>query len=73
VLSGDDVATFYYVEGETWAQAISNHPNENDVWYIDAGEVLYDDYRVQVAGAGPVDASETINATLSYFLAEIDS
>ena len=27
--------TIYYVEGETWAEAISNHPIENRGWYID--------------------------------------
>ena len=26
--------TFYYVEGETWRQAVNNHPTENEGWGI---------------------------------------
>ena len=73
MLSGDDVATFYYVEGETWAQAISNHPTENDLWSVDASEVFYnEDYIVQAAGGGHVYADDTIDATNGYFLNEAD-
>lgn len=34
VTPGGDNITFYYVEGETWRQAVNNHPTENTGWYI---------------------------------------
>ena len=34
-IGGATTATIYYVEGETWAQAIQNHPEENSAWGID--------------------------------------
>ena len=33
-IGGVTTATIYYVEGETWAQAIQNHPEENSAWKI---------------------------------------
>ena len=34
-IGGATTATIYYVEGETWGQAIQNHPTENSAWSID--------------------------------------
>ena len=33
-IGGHVTATIYYVEGETWEQAIQNHPEENSAWSI---------------------------------------
>ncbi len=38
-IGGHVTATIYYFEGETWAQAIQNHPEENSAWKIDQGHV----------------------------------
>jgi hypothetical protein len=38
-IGGHVTATIYYVEGETWEQAIQNHPEENSAWKIDQGHV----------------------------------
>ena len=38
-IGGVTTATIYYVEGETWGQAIQNHPTENSVWKIDNGYI----------------------------------
>ena len=43
-IGGLFTATIYYVEGETWKQAITNHPTENAGWALDNdGDVYYDD------------------------------
>ena len=36
--------TIYYVEGETWAEAIQNHPTENQGWEIYDGDVSHDNF-----------------------------
>ena len=36
-IGGETTATIYYVEGETWEQAIQNHPTENSAWKIQDG------------------------------------
>ena len=33
-IGGATTATIYYVEGETWGEAIQNHPTENSAWKI---------------------------------------
>ena len=38
-ISGHVTATIYYFEGETWEQAIKNHPTENSAWKIDQGHI----------------------------------
>lgn len=38
-ISGHVTATIYYFEGETWEQAIKNHPTENSAWKIDNGNI----------------------------------
>ena len=34
--------TIYYAEGETWAEAIQNHPTENQGWEIFDGDVTHE-------------------------------
>ena len=34
-------ATIYYLEGETWKQAIENHPTENNGWHIVYGTISH--------------------------------
>ena len=34
-IGGATTATIYYVEGETWGEAIQNHPEENSAWSFD--------------------------------------
>ena len=36
-IGGHVTATIYYVEGETWEEAIQNHPTENSAWKIQDG------------------------------------
>ena len=38
-IDGHKTATIYYFEGETWEQAIQNHPTENSAWKIDNGNI----------------------------------
>lgn len=41
-VGGNVNATFYYLPGETWQQAIENHPTENTGFGITSGDVRYD-------------------------------
>ena len=60
--------TIYYAEGETWSQAIQNHPTENAGWSINAdGEVLYGDEWLMV-GDNFVKGNTTINPSTPYDL-----
>ena len=38
-IGGHVTATIYYFEGETWEQAIQNHPTENSAWKIQNGNI----------------------------------
>ena len=38
-IDGHVTATIYYFEGETWEQAIQNHPTENSAWKIQNGNI----------------------------------
>ena len=38
-IDGHVTATIYYFEGETWEQAIQNHPTENSAWKIQNGYI----------------------------------
>lgn len=42
-LTISDWATIYYNEGETWRQAITNHPTQNASWSISGSQVMYGD------------------------------
>ena len=69
-IGGDATATIYYVEGETWAQAIANHSSENGGWWVQGGEVRHGYCYLYVEGGGPVDQNATINTNGTYSLNE---
>jgi hypothetical protein len=66
-ITGHATATIYYVEGETWEQAIQNHPTENSAWKIDQGYVsgngvlLFKDDNF-------VNSNNTIDPNANYYL-----
>ena len=61
--------TFYYVEGETWSQAITNHPTENASWSINGTSVNLSGTNGDVfSSGGAVNANTVIDATKSYSL-----
>ena len=63
--------TFYYVEGETWSQAITNHPTENASWSINGTSVNLSGTTGNVfssGGAVEVNANTVIDATEAYIL-----
>ena len=71
-----ETRTIYYVEGETWGQAIANHPTENSGWSTNnigitvivysgvTGNVGY--YDTELEADTNVIASVTIDNTLDY-------
>ena len=62
--------TIYYVEGETWEEAITNH-TENADWYLIGGSFPTftgaDDNLSVYAGEALVHKTNKINATYAYF------
>jgi hypothetical protein len=55
--SGDH--TIYYASGETWAEAITNHPTENADWSVSNNSVYYKTYQVY-DGSDAVKADDPI-------------
>ena len=66
-IGGHVTATIYYVEGETWEQAIQNHPTENSVWKIDHGYISGNGVSLFV-GNDFVSPNSTINPNADYHL-----
>ena len=65
-ITGATTATIYYVEGETWEQAIQNHPTENSAWRISiSGAIDFQGY-VPSAGGNSVNSSDTIDPNAGY-------
>lgn len=71
--------TFYYVEGETWSQAISNHSTENANWSIanggyichnnDMNQAIYNATTSEyIRNVGSTTANTVIGATQSWTL-----
>ena len=52
-ITGAFTATIYYIPGETWKQAIENHPPENTGWVIVGTVVGYQDTKHWVYSAAP--------------------
>ena len=52
-ITGAFTATIYYIPGETWKQAIENHPTENTGWVIVGTVVGYQDTKHWVYSAAP--------------------
>ena len=65
VITGMTEATIYYVEGETWAQALQNHPEENSAWKIDHGFITGNNYNLS-AGGNLVSPNDTIDPNAGY-------
>lgn len=59
--------TFYYAEGETWRQAIANHPDKNAGWIDKGNYVEYNDGYVS-DGNNYVNPGGQINSGIQYSL-----
>ena len=66
-ISGHVTATIYYFEGETWEQAIQNHPTENSAWKINNGHVSGNGPNL-TAGGNYVNPNDTIDPKADYHL-----
>ena len=58
--------TIYYVEGETWAEAIQNHPTENQGWEIYDGDVNHDNFGFLLQNDDFVPGTAKIDPNASY-------
>ena len=68
-VGGDATGVLTYAEGETWGQAIENHPTENAGWTIGSlsGYILYDDTGVWLGG-DRVKKEDAITPGAGYFI-----
>ena len=68
-ISGHVTATIYYFEGETWEQAIQNHPTENSAWKIQNGYISGNGVNL-TAGDNyeKVNPNDTIDPKAKYHL-----
>ena len=67
-VGGDATGVLTYAEGETWGQAIQNHPTENTGWTIgSSGSILYDYYGVWLGG-DRVKKEDAITPGAGYFI-----
>ena len=66
-IGGHATATIYYVEGETWEQAIQNHPEENSAWKIQNGYISGNGLNL-FANYNSVNSTDTINPNANYLL-----
>ena len=66
-IGGHVTATIYYFEGETWEQAIQNHPTENSAWKIQNGYISGNGVNL-TAGGNPVSPNSTIDPKADYHL-----
>ena len=64
-IGGATTATIYYIEGETWAQAMENHPEENAAWGIDHGDIKGNGVSL-FAGDNFVTSNDTIDPKANY-------
>jgi len=58
--------TIYYAEGETWAEAIQNHPTENQGWEIYDGVVSHDNLGFLMQNDNWVPGTAKIDPNASY-------
>ena len=65
-IGGATTATIYYVEGETWGEALLNHPEENSAWKIDISGAIYFQGYVPYAGGNFVKSTDTIDPNAGY-------
>ena len=68
-IGGHVTATIYYFEGETWEQAIKNHPTENSAWKNNQGHISGNGVTL-FAGDNfvIVNPNDTINPNTGYYL-----
>ena len=68
-IGGHVTATIYYFEGETWEQAIQNHPTENSAWKNNQGHISGNGVTL-FAGDNlvKVNPNDTINPNTNYYL-----
>jgi hypothetical protein len=68
-IDGHVTATIYYFEGETWEQAIKNHPTENSAWKIDNGNISGNGANLFAGGNyEKVNPNDTIDPKANYHL-----
>ena len=68
-IDGHVTATIYYFEGETWEQAIQNHPTENSAWKIDNGNISANGANLFAGGNyEKVNPNSTIDPKAKYHL-----
>ena len=68
-IGGHVTATIYYFEGETWEQAIQNHPTENSAWKIDNGNISANGANLFAGGNyEKVNPNSTIDPKAEYHL-----
>ena len=68
-IDGHVTATIYYFEGETWEQAIQNHPTENSAWKIDNGNISANGANLFAGGNyEKVNPNSTIDPKANYHL-----
>ena len=58
--------TIYYAEGETWAEAIQNHPTENQGWDIYDGDVNHENLGFLLQNDDWVPGTAKIDPNASY-------
>ena len=66
-IDGHVTATIYYFEGETWEEAIQNHPTENSAWKINQGYISGNGVNL-TAGGNYVNPNSTIDPKADYHL-----
>ena len=68
-IDGHVTATIYYFEGETWEQAIQNHPEENSAWKIQNGNITGNGANLFAGGNyEKVNPNSTIDPKANYHL-----
>ena len=68
-IGGETSATIYYIEGESWKNAIENHPTENAGWRAFPSQITYDGSAYVLfydGGNTRVNPEENIDSTKTY-------
>lgn len=65
-IGGAVTATIYYVEGETWEQALQNHPTENSAWKIDLSGFISSQGLILFKDDDFVNSTDTIDPNAHY-------
>ena len=64
-VGGETDCTLYYVEGETWGEAIQNHPTENAGFSISGNYVICNGYLI-FEGSNIVKTNTPVNSNATY-------